>query len=539
MDFSSKEYLPGSEERLSRLRKIINGRPVAILAAGPSIGTLEERIGELRQADVCYFGLNNFFVQEEHILRKIGKSASVVMCSSREGMPDAIKAITGFLKRDEENMFISSFWRDTFGLLGGGFVLADFLAAYDRKLLFFGLSSERTVPASDLPLHLMVSNSLLAAIELALIGGAGGIAIFGADGHCGTDPAVYYYRPAEYDPQKWPGTDVNLVNDTKRYFNPLAPIAVRNIYKTYGLRPVTILNSSERSFYTPFPAVSYDMAFEFLKGGKFDTRLDLRVPTVSVIGPAANIPAQSYSNYELVSWAGGPGLKAFTGAVSSSRGEYLLYSPNADLDQDWVNTCVEILENEPAISLICGLPAGMPEDWSPGRGPGSVAPHRPEEQAREYIYYWLKNKNVFPQGGLCVRKRVFEECFPFRNDSGDMSAAWLVFNYRFNASGYLPYFIPGNKNTVQDPYPSGPFKGYLEDIDAFRRRLAGGLAIHKYRDGSGALSADGFRRGVFIISKLPARARLLTERVINFWKRHGWNSFGALGCKVRGKFTAV
>ncbi len=56
MDFSSKEYLPCSEERIAHLREIIGGRPVAILADGPSVGELEKRIGELRGADGGYKG---------------------------------------------------------------------------------------------------------------------------------------------------------------------------------------------------------------------------------------------------------------------------------------------------------------------------------------------------------------------------------------------------------------------------------------------------------------------------------------------------
>jgi hypothetical protein len=78
MDFSSSVYLPNSEERIDALRKIIAGRPVAILAAGPSIENLERRIHELRHKDICYFGLNQFFVQETHILQKIEKKLSVV-----------------------------------------------------------------------------------------------------------------------------------------------------------------------------------------------------------------------------------------------------------------------------------------------------------------------------------------------------------------------------------------------------------------------------------------------------------------------------
>jgi len=80
MNFSSKDYLPNSEERIDHLRRIVNGRTVAILAAGSSINDLEKRISELRHADICYFGLNSFTVPETPILEQIGKHLSIVMC---------------------------------------------------------------------------------------------------------------------------------------------------------------------------------------------------------------------------------------------------------------------------------------------------------------------------------------------------------------------------------------------------------------------------------------------------------------------------
>lgn len=316
MNFLSKDYLPNSEERIDHLRRIVNGRTVAILAAGSSINDLEKRISELRHADICYFGLNSFTVPETPILEQIGKHLSIVMCSSREGIPRAMKDIVDFLNRDEDNMFVSSFWRDTFELMDRDFDLNQFLSKYDRKLIFFDLSWERTVPNSDHPLHFIVSNSLLLLIQLAVIGKALRIVLFGADGGCGKNVNEWYYRQEDSGhrgsatgefivaPQE------NLIYDTDRYFNSIFPIAIRNIYKTYNLAPIDILNCSENSFYTPFPKVSYDDAFDYLiRGKKFQKEMDLRVPKVSVITPYAdsrefmketveNVFKQSYSNYE-------------------------------------------------------------------------------------------------------------------------------------------------------------------------------------------------------------------------------------------------
>ena len=111
MNFTSKDYLPDSEKRIEHLREIINGRAVAILAAGPSINELEKRISELRHADICYFGLNNF-VQEKYILQQIDKHLSTYMDSCCNNIPVTIKDIIDFLNRDENNMFVSSFYNN-------------------------------------------------------------------------------------------------------------------------------------------------------------------------------------------------------------------------------------------------------------------------------------------------------------------------------------------------------------------------------------------------------------------------------------------
>lgn len=298
MNYKLKDYLPDSESRIARLRKIVDERPVAIFAAGPSIHELEARIGELRRADICYFGLNNFFVQEVHILRTINKRMSVVMCGSPAGVAEAMDGITNFLDRDEENMFISSSNDETFGLLDKSFSREQFLADYDKKLLFIGARTEKTIPNKEYPLHFMTSNSLLVLIQMALIGKASSIVLFGADGHCGENAQKYYYRQNEYEARKWPKTDLLLINDTMCQFNPIASVAIRNTYKTYGLRPVNILNCSKKSFYTPFPKISYDEAVEYLATGKkMIGKLDLRIPAKPKVPNLWILTVQKINNF--------------------------------------------------------------------------------------------------------------------------------------------------------------------------------------------------------------------------------------------------
>ncbi len=272
MNFQLKEYLSNAEERIVHLRKIIDGRPVAILTPGSSVRELEERIEELRHVDICYFGVNSYTVQETSILHKIDKQFSVVQCSAREGMTTIMPDILSFLDRGEDNMLVSSFWRDTFAGVPTGFDLQQFFTKYNEKFIFFSLDFRTIFPNEKYPLHFIVSNSLLVLLQIAIIGMPSSIVLFGADGGFVKGDEDWYYRQDDVGHRGSPDGKLmisprkNVLNDTVKYFNPIVATALKNLYNTYGITPIEILNCSEDSFYTTFPKVSYDIAFKHLLG---------------------------------------------------------------------------------------------------------------------------------------------------------------------------------------------------------------------------------------------------------------------------------
>ncbi len=579
MNFSSKDYLPNSEKRINHLRKIIDGRTVAILAAGPSINDLEKRISELRDADICYLGLNHF-VQETYILQQIDRHLSVFMNSCREKIPRTIKDTINFLNRDEDNILVSSFYRNAFELMNNDFDLNQFLSKYDRKLIFFYMLRERTVPNSDYPLHFTFDNSLQTLIQLAMIGKASRIVLFGADGYCKENIKEYYFRQGEYPP----APRENLITCTK-CFNAAMPIAIRNTYETYNLAPIDILNCSENSFYTPFPKVSYDDAFDYLlRGKKFQREVDLRVPKVSVISPFVNrgelvketvesISNQSYSNHEHIivyneaddksrgleqqfphiRWIPEKDighLQAFKKGISIARGEYIFHYRITDgyLNKDWINTCVEVLENHPDISLVWGLSQTMAENGAPGRISNDELFDTPPPQEKEFIYYWFKKKILFPEGNFCVRKKVLEECFPFHGSkASDEREAWIAFNYKFNTSGYLPYFIPivanyfRGQNDIEERKQSADssvqrwLKAYCEDIEQYKKKLIRRKITHCYRNESGEISSYGFSRSIFLffdIIRYVKAKHPLFEKALDYGMTYRWAVFRVVIVKV-------
>lgn len=584
MNFKSTEYLPDSGERIEHLRKIIAGRPVAILASGPSIKELEKRINELNNIDICYFGLNNFSVPEAHILQQIDRHFSVTMCSAREHMTDYINEIITFLNRDEDNLFVSSFWRDTFELMGTDFNLNLFLSKYDEKLIFFSVSLERTVPNSNFPLHFILSNSLLGLIQLAIIGKASRIVIFGSDGYCKDTGDVYYNNQCGSDEVR----RKSVIYDTNIYFNPIAPVTIRNLYKTYNISPIEILNCSEDSACTPFPNVSYDDAFDcLLKDKKFQREMDLRIPKISVISlclntgdfvkeTIENISRQSYTNYEhiivysetddkiqdikqqipYVRWIPEKNIDyipALKKAISMARGEYVIQCNIGDgyLHQDWFNTCVEVLENNPDVSLVWGLSQNMYNDGALGQIENSNFFDSPPLQRKKFIYYWLKKKVLFPRGNVCVRKKVLEKCFPFSDSKArDDPEAWIAFNNRFNVLGYQPCFVPIVANYCRTPgvigeqstYPDtqNQMKKYCEEIERYKKQLIDRKTAHHYRNGTGELLPYGFNHSIFLFLNTinsingiqPNKFLNQFEKYENYWMVYRWKilKLGAISC---------
>lgn len=245
-------YLPDTEKRIERLKKIINGRPVAILLPGPSILELERRIGEL-QGDICYATVNDFWVMERRLTHRIGKNLTAVMCSAIEcNVPSTIHM--DFMNRREDNVFIS----ELAGYHHNRLSWPTFYKDYGDKLLYFIADrSEKalTVPTEEYPLNFLAQASFAILTCLMAIGGSPLIVLFGADGgRIGKD---LYLNDWQSD------SESRLRYDTL-LFNKTMPDIMERVNKLYGVKP-TILNCSEQSHYTPFEKVSYNRAIKELR----------------------------------------------------------------------------------------------------------------------------------------------------------------------------------------------------------------------------------------------------------------------------------
>lgn len=269
-------YLPNTEKRIETLRKIINGRPVAIILQGFSTGELEERINEIKDCDICYSSLNSFWVVEKYILEKINRNCSIIMCSAPQALEGEIGNVINVLERPENNLFISTKLAFNLAAMPQWFDLSQFMAKHDEKLLFFDAVYPffhhlagwlfAQFPSEEFPLHFVAQNSLSILLSLVVIGEPSRVVIFGGDGGRIDPNGLYFKEPKLTHPQVGP---LNVIEETltadARTFNETMLPMLGKLYKIFDLKPVEIINCSEKSHYTPFRKLSYDETFSLLR----------------------------------------------------------------------------------------------------------------------------------------------------------------------------------------------------------------------------------------------------------------------------------
>ena len=206
--------------------------------------------------------------------------------------------------------------------------------------------------------------------------------------------------------------------------------------------------------------------------------------------------------------------EAFRKGVAMARGEYIIQCSISDgfLDPQWFARCIAVLDNDPTISVVWGLPQSMSEDGVLGkisyeRFLSSLPPTK-----EKFLYEWLFNCFWFPEGNFCVRKSVFEKCFPsIVQDRGGDQDLWLEFNNIFHQSGYLSAFIPVVANygrahagarsneEAQSGIAEVRLARYRAQIAAYRHELAMGSVAHRFRAGNGSFLQLPFSRAKLIL----------------------------------------
>ncbi|MBU1086376.1 MAG: glycosyltransferase [Candidatus Omnitrophica bacterium] len=211
---------------------------------------------------------------------------------------------------------------------------------------------------------------------------------------------------------------------------------------------------------------------------------------------------RQYSHIRLLSEPDSGPDDALRKGLAMAKGEYVMMCCVSDgyLDKKWLKRCVEILDQNPEISLVWGIDQNMLEDGTLHTIVTNPWFENPPPNGKDYIYYWLKDAALFHERDLCVRKSVFEECFP-KFDSNkpreDQEQGHLMFAYNFNTLGYLPHLIQvvaaygrQHDNAIsQDQAISGESekrgREYYTAFKKFKSKIIKGEVKHCYRDGFG------------------------------------------------------
>jgi len=246
-------YLPDTPQRIEYLKSVIRERPCVILLAGPSVTKFKQYSLKLKDRDICYASVNDYWVIEKIILPKLNKKLDIVMRSAKEckvpSQPDF-----DFLNRPVNNVLIS----ERAGYHESQMPLSAFLVGFGNKVFFF--VAERStimhhVPNPQYPLHFFAQASFTILMSILAIGGAPLIVIFGADGG--------YIHGRELYLDGWVDSSLERLQYDAWLFNNTWPILHRNLVQTHKVNP-RIINASSRSHYTAMKKVTTYDAFNIL-----------------------------------------------------------------------------------------------------------------------------------------------------------------------------------------------------------------------------------------------------------------------------------
>ena len=170
---------------------------------------------------------------------------------------------------------------------------------------------------------------------------------------------------------------------------------------------------------------------------------------IVVDGASTDETVKILAEYKHIKWISEPDRDAnegFQKALEMTKGEYVMSCCISDgyLNRDWFQMCVDILDNNPDVSLVYGLPQYMSEEGILGEISCSEILEKPPPQKMGFFPFWVATFFPYPEGNYCVRAEVYKKCFPNKNsvDYFDQNNPYTKFVYNFNAQGYLPFFLP-------------------------------------------------------------------------------------------------
>lgn len=138
--------------------------------------------------------------------------------------------------------------------------------------------------------------------------------------------------------------------------------------------------------------------------------------------------------------------EGFRKALARARGDYLCICCVSDgyLEPEWFGLCVELLDKDPELSLVWGFPRHKRADGTLGEISYAELLADPPPRKREHLAFWLATRFWYPEGNYCIRRSVFERCFPGPGGQSLLERVnpFLETVFRFNLYGFLSCHLP-------------------------------------------------------------------------------------------------
>ncbi len=200
-----------------------------------------------------------------------------------------------------------------------------------------------------------------------------------------------------------------------------------------------------------------------------------------------------------------PYIPALKKGFDLSSGKYIMQTSVSDgyRNDHWFAKCADILDNNPDISLVWGLPQTMLSDGTFTYVSYHDFFHNPPPQGPAFFDYWLRSKNWFhfPEGNFSIRKSVLKDCWPdfdiYKPFKELEKEFWLTLSLNFHKIGYIAHFEPVIANFARIHPDSCRFweginpllqkweNQYYAECEALKKEIISGKRTHLFRNGFG------------------------------------------------------
>ncbi len=210
-------------------------------------------------------------------------------------------------------------------------------------------------------------------------------------------------------------------------------------------------------------------------------------------------------------------------ALAIAKGEYVLVLCASDgyLEVRWLELCAEALDNDKELSVVWGIPFDITEEGQL-KGPHFMYAHflkgsnarrpffrelgrrltspssllrllkkfnashlatvknvivgvkPPEKEA--WFKYWLHTGTIFPDGNMCLPRKVLLDCLPPYKAGTREVGDWMQLFFNINARGYFSRCIPVAANFTRNDHVGSVTKRAQDYNDMTRRRYFAKLA---------------------------------------------------------------